>query len=199
MPVEPSSIASAIIASAPFPRGPTYGLVALGVGNAITSWILGGFANFSLSGVTTGSAGVGVVNGKLTFPPSVGVVSASMVSAGLRGPTVPLLAQGVSIGVSTALSSTALYAGVSSGVSVGTDSSIVSISNALTLIQILQANFTATFASSGGLPSGIGIISLSQGLGTGLSGQCQLATGVGIVSGGPLPTTTIGTSISTVV
>lgn len=199
MPVDPLSISSSIIASAPFPRGPAWGLVAQGIGNGLAAWLLSG-GNFVLTGVTVGSGGgVGAVSGKLVFPPAPGIVSLGLTSAGLVGPTAPLVAQGVSIGVSVALSGTALYTGVSTGVTVGTDTSVVSVSNPATLTQFLIASLSSTFTGFGGLPSGIGLISLSQGLGVGLSGQCQLATGIGIVSGSPSPTTTTGVSLSTVV
>ena len=199
MPVDPFSISSAIIASAPFPKGPAWSLVAQGVGNGVAAWLLSGPASFTLTGVTVGTAGVGAVSGTLTFPPSPGLVTLGLTSAGVVGPTAPLVAQGISIGLSVALSGTTLYTGVSTGVAVGTDTSVVSISNPATLTQLLLLNFSSLFVGFGGLPSGIGLISLSQGLGVGLSGQCQLATGIGIVTGSPSPTTTTGVSLSTVV
>ena len=199
MPVDPASIAGAIIASAPFPQGPTYSLVATAIGTSVTTWILGNPLNFQIAGITIGTAGTGVVNGTLIFPPNPPLLSASLISAGCTGPASALLAQGVSLGVATALTSTALYFGQSIGVGVGTDVSGVSLSNAATLSTLLLSNFGAVFSSVGGLPTGIAVISLSQGLGVGLAAQCQLATGLGIVSGGPSPTSTSGTSLSVVV
>lgn len=199
VPVDPASIAGAILASAPFPQGPTYSLVATAVGTAMTTWILGNPLNFQLSGITTGTAGNGLVSGKLTFPPSPSIVASSLAAAGCSGPTTPLLAQGVSLGVATALTSTALYTGQSIGVGAGSDISTVLLSNPATLTSLLLSNFSATFTSAGGLPTGIAIISLSQGLGVGLASQCQLATGVGTVTGSPAPTSASGTSLSVVV
>ena len=199
MPVNPTLISSSIISSASFPKGPTWGLVAQGIGNGITAWLLGGVVNFSLVGVTIGTLGVGAVSGRLVFPPSPALVTLGLTSVGVVGPTAPLIAQGISLGVGTALSSTALYTGVSTGVAVGTDTSVVSVSNPASLTQALYLSLSSVFASFGGLPSGIGLISLSQGLGIGLAGQCQLATGTGIVTGGPSPTSATGTSLSTVI
>lgn len=199
MPVNPALISSSIVSSAPFPKGPSWGLVAQGIGNGITAWLLGGVVNFSLVGATVGTSGVGAVSGRLLFPPSPSLVTLGLTSVGVVGPTAPLVAQGISIGVGLALSSTALYTGVSTGVAVGTDTSIVSVSNSASLAQALYLSLSSVFTSFGGLPSGIGLISLSQGLGIGLAGQCQLATGIGIVTGSPSPTTTTGTSLSTVI
>ena len=168
------------------------------MGTAVTTWILGNPLNFQIAGVTTGTAGTGLVNGKLTFPPSPPIVTASLVTAGCLGPTTPLLAQGISIGVATALTSTALYTGQSIGVGVGADISTTLLSNPTTLTSLLISNFNAVFSSVGGLPTGIAIISLSQGLGVGLAAQCQAATGVGIVTGSPAPASTSGVSLSVV-
>jgi hypothetical protein len=192
MPAEPSSIAAAIQAAAPDLTGPVWPRFTTAIGIGVASWIVNP-ANFGLVGVTTGVAGSGTVTGKFTVVPNVFIVATQMSSANLTGRNVTPMARAAAIGVATSLTSTALYQGVSAGVGTGSDVSVVSLSNATTLIASLQV------ACSTVGYTGANVASLCTGLGNGIALMLQAGTGFGASAGPSGPSPAVGSSTSWIV
>jgi hypothetical protein len=191
MPITPSVITSAIMtAGAADLKGPNFPRVATAVGNVVASWSQVPI-NLALSGTTTGQAGAGVVTGKITVSPAVSVMTAAFASAGLKGPTAPLLAKAISIGIATAFSSVGAYTGSSVGVAVGSDVSKITVANSVSLIPVLSLALAAALQ---GVGPNVGTLSI--GLGNGITAQLLTGTGVGVVAGTPAPTPapSVGTS-----
>lgn len=193
MAVLSSALTAAILAAGQgsFPGSQQLPMIALGVGNAMAAW-LPVPTNVLAQGVTTGLAGSGVATGKMQFVPA-GQVFAGLGSAGMTGISAAGISTAVENGVASVLNASAQYSGVSVGVSSGTDVNKVSLSNAATLVALLNANLVGSGVA------GITGPQLASGLGTGLS--ALVATGFGF--GGvapviPAPSPAAGTSISQV-
>jgi hypothetical protein len=197
MPLIPSQIAAQIRLAAPLFTGTMWVPVSEAIGMAVTAWAMGGPQNVMLTGVNTGVLGGGVVTGKLICPPAPPLVIGACTAAGNTGPMVSMLATAASIGVSTAISQSGMYAGPSAGTGSGVDFSKVVSANPATLIALLD---TMLRAYTGG--GGAGISMLATGLGSGIAANVMLgfgAPGTGAVLGavGPLPG--VGTSPMSVV
>ena len=181
MALTPVTLTQAIVAAGISTlKGPQFLQIAKGVGNAVFSWIQSP-TNVALSGVTTGQAGAGTVNGLVTVPAAIPVMINALSSAGLKGPNAVPLSTALSLGISASLS-TANYSGVSVGVSVGSDTSKISVVNPITLIPLLLDSLASSMQGSG--PS-LGI--LSTGIANGVSQQLQAGFGTGVVVGVPTP------------
>lgn len=176
--------------------GPNFDTMSLGIAQAIVQWGVGQPQNLSLTGVTAGSGGTGIINPpttKIIVPPNVGTLMAALSGAGVSGPVGMSLATVVAMGVSNAFSSSGQYLGVSPTVGVGTDTSRISVSNAAALVGILMGCLDATM----GAGSSIGM--LSTGLGNGISALLLQGTGIGAVTGIPAPYAAAGVTTSVVV
>jgi len=182
MAITPTTIASAIFSHGLSElKGPQFVQLALGIGNSVMTWIQIP-VNFSLSGITNGQAGAGVVNGFFSVPPTTPNTLLALQQTGNNGPKVPTIARAVSLGISTGFS-TAQYVGPSVGVSIGNDLSQVSNANVATLIPLLVQSLSSSF----GGPGGGSLSSFATGLASGIVGQLSLGRGTGIVTGIPAP------------
>lgn len=196
--IPPTTIAASLRSSADFPGGPTFGLLCQAIANALVAWLPTGTA---LVGVTTGVVGAGVVNGTVTFAGVPSVVLAAMAGNGFNGQTAPRLARVLSTGLNAALNGLT-YAGVSTGVSSGTDVSHVTTVNVPALATAIQAAHASLCSPLGG--HGATQPSFYTGLAGGIGSIIQ--TGVtltpsGVVTpSGPVGVgATVGTSLSTFV
>ena len=194
MPVSSSDITNQIIASASFPGGPTWPMLAQAIGQGVATWATGEPTNLSLKGVTTGVAGAGVVSGALKIPPNPTPLITGLVGAGVSGVTSTQVAAAIATGLSTSISSSAIYTGASTGVSSGTDASSVTVSNPSTLVAALLAAMGTGFSSYGG-GVGTSTAQIAIGLGNGIAALFLLGTGTGIVTPtSPLTGPATGTS-----
>lgn len=198
MPVIPQQIAASIQGASAFVGGPTWIPFTVGVGQAVSIWATSNPANLSLVGVTTGSAGAGVVTGQLTVPPNPGIVIGALTSAGVAGITASQIGTAVAIGVATSMTATASYTGPSVGVSAGTDVSSVAVSNPATLSALLLSSLSGVFGGPG-----VTLPQVAQGLGQGLALMISFGLttpGTGIVAPtGPVGPPSAGTSPQSVV
>jgi hypothetical protein len=165
--------------------------MATAVGTAVVVWSVIP-VNLGMVGVTSGVAGGGLVNGKVTVVPQPLPVTGAAASAGLVGFLSPSVTRAIGMGVATAFSASAQYQGASVGVGVGSDISKIAIANPATLTATLQA----VMSSSGML--GLNVPRLSIALGTGISALLLTGTGVGVVTGPAGPSPGAGTSLSRV-
>lgn len=160
--------------------GPKFAGICLGIGIAVCAWSKIP-PNLTLTGVTSGQIGGGVVIGQFTVAPNPLLIQQSLFDAGNKGPTSVPLAKAVALGIASAFSKS-LYQGTSVGVALGTDTSWVSVSNPIPLIPLLQ---TALSGSLGG--TGLSMKELSIGLANGITSMIGKGTGTGIVTGTPAP------------
>lgn len=179
------------VAQAQFPGSQVTPKLAQAVSRSVISWISVS-TNVTVQGVTTGTAGAGSVNGKMSFSGPASLVSSALNQAGVTGPTAPPIGGAVGRGVLTTLTTSAQYSGASVGVAVGADLSKVTNANAANLIPILLANLGSQ--SIGGASSQ----QLAIGLGRGIADIVKTGTGAGGVVGAPSPTGAVGTSVSVV-
>jgi len=177
-------------AALPDLNGPTAPQLFQAIGKAVYAWITS-VLNVSLSGVTTGQAGSGIITGKLWLLPAIPAVYAGLTGAGIIGHTASLLAKATSIGLAAAVSSFGTYSGTSAGVAVGVDTSKVLIANPATLILLLAGNMLGDLGGFGANASAV-----ARGLAVGIANQVLTMTGSGVVVGTPIPfpTPSVGTS-----
>ncbi len=160
---------------------------ALGLG--VQNWINANPVNMMLVGSTNGSAGAGMVSGKLYCPPAPPLIIGACAGAGMTGVMMSSLATSVSIGLSNTINQTGFYMGPSAGVSGGADASKALISNGATLIPMLISGMTAVGMTGVTLPM------LAAGLGNGVALNLALVFGTGIVSPvAPAPAAATGAS-----
>ena len=161
MPLQIPAIESALLAAGASFQGPLYPLFCKALSSSIVTWALGQPLNVGLAGITAGSAGSGTVLGIVQFFPNVGLVLPSVQAAGFLGIQTPALVQAIVTGLTVGLTGT-VYTGTSVGVGAGTDTSLVTVSNPVTLQAILQAQLTAFL--------GVGVLvpSFAAGLSQGL-------------------------------
>ena len=190
MPLTPSTISQAILASGPDLQGVLFARVAVAVGIGVSTWALLP-ANLALQGVTVGAVGSGTVTGKVFLVPNPLIVPAHFLTV-LFGVQAPAVARAIGLGVAAAVNAEAGYQGVSVGVGTGTDISKVSISNGPALVLALAAAMTTT-----GL-LGTEVSQLCAGLGPGIANLLLTGTGTGVVAGPVGPSPGAGTSISRV-
>ncbi len=169
MALNSASITAAVISAAPFPGGPGFPILANAIGLAVYTWAVIP-ANVRLQGVTTGLAGAGAVLGSVIIPPNPALASAIIASSGLVGPTAPLLATALGVGIPTAFLS-AQYSGGSVGVSAGSDLSKITFANTATLIPLLTA-----FLAGSSSPI------VANAIASVVSGILLTGTGVGVVA-----------------
>jgi len=172
-------ISSAILNAGSDLLGPTFPLLCNAIGTSVFTWSLIP-ANFALTGVTSGVLGAGIVTGKITVSPNVSIVQGALTGQGVSGVVSPRLAKAVAIGISTSFSSSAQYTGPSVGVAVGTDTSIVSVSNPATLLSLMISSMISSFGSFGASAGNV-----ASGLGNGIALLLQTAQGFGAVAGTP--------------
>jgi hypothetical protein len=185
------AVTGAILAAAPELKGVDWFRLATAVGSAVVIWAVIP-ANLALVGVTTGAAGSGVANGKVSMVPQPLPVPAAAVASGLLGFVSPSMTRSIGMGVAIAFSASAQYQGVSVGVGTGSDVSKIVLANPATLISTLQA----VLNGSGLL--GVNIPQLAVALGTGIPTLLLTGTGIGVVTGPAGPAPAVGTSTSRV-
>lgn len=166
-------------------------VLASAIGTAIGSWA-NVPSNISLVGVTTGTAGIGAITGKLTLAPNSVFYETSFSANGLNGVVKQSLCLSLSNAVATAFS-TAIYVGQSYGVGVGADTTKVVFANGSSLVSILNS----TFASHTLL--GVNSRVLATAISTGVVAHLATCIGNGAVVGSPSPVPSVGTSNSNVV
>lgn len=192
--IPPALLAQALRASAPFPGGPAFTILCQAIATAVVTWLPTGV---QLVGVTTGVVGVGTVTGTLFFAGTPAIVLGA-IGGTLRGPTAPLLATVLSVGLTTGLAGQT-YLGVSAGVGLGTDLSRVIVANPVALAQTLRGVHTSLCASQGGTGSVVpGYYEALAGAiaGVVMTGGTLPPTGV-VAPTSPLgPSSSVGTSIA---
>lgn len=191
MPLTPASISAAIQAASPDLKGTVWAALTAAIGVGIVAWAANP-VNMALTGVTSGTTGVGKVTGKFSVVPAPLPVSAAVSAAGLVGFNAATVARAVGMGVANAFNSNALYQGVSAGVGVGADTAKVSTSNSTALVQALSTALTAVGIT------GMNAQPIASALGTGLAALLATGTGIGVVAGGSSPIPAAGTSTSKV-
>jgi hypothetical protein len=192
MPVTSALVTPQILAAAPGLSGPVWYNLAGGVGLAIEQWVAVG--GITLTGVSTGTAGVGTVVGTSFFvAPQPLPVNVAMAGSSVLGPVGVRLASALGVGVANGLSVSARYAGVSIGVGTGTDVSKVVYADRTSLIGILTATFAASSISG---PVGL---QLAAAIGNGIADLALTGTGLGVVTGLPSPSGAVAASNSKVV
>lgn len=195
--IQAALLASRTAASHPF-NGVNFDRLALGIGSGVASWAVGQPQNLALTGTATGLLGTGTIPApttRLTVPPNSGILQAALVGAGVNGVLVPSLALVVSLGISQAFSTSGQYTGSSGTVGSGADVSLITVSNAASLVGILNGTLAAAVGT--GPSSAL----LAAGLGNGIASLLLQGTGVGAVVGVPVFPTVPGASptFSTVV
>lgn len=189
MALSPSTISASILSAGSEFTGLTFPSLCNAIGNAVFSWVSIP-SNYSLSGVTTGVMGAGVVSGKIILVPNIGLIQTAFSGQNILGITAPFLAKAVAIGLSTSFSAYGQYVGPSVGVSLGSDSSSVSISNPSTLLPLMISSMLGSFGGVGPSASNV-----AAGLSTGIALLLQTAQGVGTVAGTPTsPASSVGSS-----
>ncbi len=159
-------------------------MVANAVGIGVATWIAGG--GVVVTGVSTGTGGVGTVAGKYLVAPAPLPVAASVAAAGVVGVTAPLVAAAIGLGVANALNIEAGYVGVSSGVGLGQDTVVAVVGEPSSLIAALST----AFATTGILGPTAQLLAL--GLGPGIAALVSTGRGTGAVtspSPAPFPAT----------
>jgi hypothetical protein len=175
----PANLYQVFLANRALFNGPNFDLLALGLSTGIVSWAVGQPQNLALSGISTGVAGAGViapVSTRLVVPPTVSILSGTLIGARVAGPLSGPLATVVTLGVSQAFSTYGQYSGVAAGVGAGADVAKVTVANAATLIVILQQSLSV-------LGAGPALRMVAVGLGNGIAGLLLTGTGTGVVTG----------------
>lgn len=150
--------------------------IAAAIGAALPAW-LPSPTNVTIQGTTTGTAGAGIVTGKLTVFNGAAAVVAALQQVGISGPSMQGFGTVIGSGVASSLNSTLQYSGTSPGVGSGNDVSKVVTANSATLISLLISNL------QGQSVSGVEAPRLAQGLGIGIANLLQTGTGIGMVTG----------------
>jgi len=199
--VPATAISSAIRGAASFPGGNTWPLLCDAIGNAVATWaVVPG--NVVVQGVSTGVVGAGTVLGFMQFNADPALITSAIQGAGLAGTTVSRLGSALTLGLTSSLSGSLQYQGVSAGVAQGTDISLVASANTATLITALQSAHSALAAVLGG--SGASNPVLYSALASGISiffstGITLPGTGI-VTPAGPLgPASSVGTTVSVIV
>ena len=189
MPTLAPALTASIIAAGPTLKGPSFFKTAAAVGQGVSAWLLLGPAATVMTGSVTGTAGAGVVNGKLFVVPVVPAMTAAFAANLMVGPTAAKLAAAVTMGLANNLNATATYKGVAAGVGAGPDISKVTAAIPATLIPIL----VGSFASKGMV--GPSALRLSTAIAVGTCAVIMTGTGTGVATGptGPAPATGIST------
>ena len=198
MAINAATLTASLLAAAPSGGFPLLGQpsleMAASIAQAVASWAVNP-VNLSLTGISTGTSGVGqIVGGKLIVPPSPALVLAGLAGAGLNGPLGPSLATMVGLGLASGFSAFGFYQGQSATVGIGADASKIIVANPGTLTLELSRQFSASMR-------GPLVPQLAAGLGTGISMLLLTGTGIGTVVGTPTvpPVPAAGPSFSTVV
>lgn len=193
MPLEPTTIAGAILTANPNLKGPDWVRFVGVLSAAIAAWAQTP-GNIVVNGVSSGVIGSGTVTGKLAVKPDPLPVSSAEGAALLLGIASPQIAAAVGVGVANAFTAQAAYTGVSTGVGVGADVVVAVIPNPTTL----TAAITAAMASGGFL--GVHVPRIASALGTGIAALIASGTtGGGVVAGAGGPAPSGGKTTSTVV
>ena len=143
MPTLAPTLTASIIAAGPTLKGPSFFLLAAGVGQGVSAWLLTGPAATIMTGSSNGTAGAGAVNGKVFVVPLVTSMTAAFAAQGLIGPTAAQLATAITFGLANNINATGTYKGVAIGVGAGADISKVTFANPATLIPILVGSFAS--------------------------------------------------------
>lgn len=189
MPLTAPVITSAILAAGPGLTGVVWPRLVSVIASAIVVWAPIP-ANLTLTGVTTGTVGSGMVNGKVFVAPTALPVSGAFLAADIAGVNATRIAQALGIGVANAFTLSAQYQGTSVGVGVGSDVSKVTLTNG----PFLTAAIVAAATAQGIVGPFIG--RLSVGIGNGIAALLLSGTGVGVVTGPTGPSAAAGTSLS---
>lgn len=183
MALSPQIITSSILGAGANNTGPNFKKLANAIGISLYTWIISP-SNFFMVGSVNGTAGAGIVFGKLLLSPNVGLVLSGMNSAGVNGTLAPDISSAIAIGVSSAISSSGNYTGPSVGVGVGADVSFTSFVNTPILSMLILSNLG--FGESSAINA--------NGCALGISNLLLTMQGVGAVSG--LPSIIPGSGVS---
>jgi hypothetical protein len=189
LPTIAPALTAAIIAAGPTLKGPSFFKLAAAVGQGVSTWLLTGPAATVMVGSVNGTAGAGVVNGKVFVAPLVPAMTAAFAANGMVGPTAAKLAMAVTMGVANNINATGTYKGSAAGVGAGADISKVTFANTASLVPIL----VGSFASKGMV--GPSAIKLANAIAVGTCAVLMTGTGTGAVTGptGPAPSTGVST------
>lgn len=175
-------------------NGVTFPKLALAIAQAVTLWGVGVAGNLALTGTSTGTTGTGTVTGnQLTVVPNNGLIEEALRANNINGQLVSSLAMALTVGIAQAFSFNALYVGTSSGVGVGIDTSVIAISNPITLTALMLAQLNLVVGK------GQATASLAAGLGQGIAAMLLGSVGTGNVTGPPSPVGATGVTFSVVI
>ena len=155
----------------------------------------GWIGSVTVNGVTSGTVGSGIVSGTMTFNGLVPSCISAM--SGLTGQNTPAIAQSICIGLNGSLSGTT-YTGQSTGVSAGSDQSLVSSANAATLATALEEAHRGICGGLGG--TGASVPGFYQGIALAIISVVMTGNGIGSVTpiGESSPVSGIGVSVSVI-
>jgi hypothetical protein len=146
--------------------------LSIGFVQAVLAWT----PTIRITGIASGLAGVGSVQGKLAVPANFTLAQAQMQAAGFNGVTSPSLSRVIASIISEVFTIQADYSGVSPLVATGVDTALVAADPSL-LIPILNSSLL------GSLGSGLLVPSLSIGLAHTVSSLLNVSAGIGVVAG----------------
>jgi hypothetical protein len=190
MPLTGPVIQASIQAAGPDLKGMGWLRLTAAIGNAVAEWAKSP-TNLTITGVTSGTSGSGLVNGKLVVTPTPILVSTAASGAGLLGVHTPAITRAIGIGVANAINSSALYQGTSVGVGAGADTVTAVVANAAALTALIMA------VGYGSGLRGVRMAEIASALGTGIASLISSnSRGFGTVTGASGPAPAAGTSIS---
>ena len=196
MPAISSFVLSQSIRTSSTFTGATWAPLSEAIGTAIALWF-NTQGNINITGFASGSAGVGVVNGVMTFPALPTFVQVAISSSTLSGVLAVELFNAVSLGCAQNMGAVP-YVGASPVVGSGIESNAsVSAVNQPLLEQMLYAQITGAFA--GGVPQ-LNQSLLSKGISVALAQQILLGTNLsqGVVTGSASPSISSGPTFSVI-
>lgn len=181
MPVSPVTLTPNLVG--PFKafglNGPSALQLAQGLAQAFTSFL----ATIPVTTVHVGITGAGTGTGKVTIDPvsGVGIVTSSLASAGIVGPSAAGLAAGVVQALTVEINTNALVQVAVAGSSTGTGTGTLFAASAASFVPLIVANFTSVALS------GVSSAQLAQGLGTGIATWVKTALINTVDVGTPAP------------
>jgi len=184
--VVPPPIIGAILSAGPGLKGPMFAQIATAVGIAVTSWVQTP-GNVVLTGVSTGTAGVGTASGKFVL--GVAPLPGTLPANTLVGPLALEISAAIGLGVTSSLNATAQFIGTSTGVGVGTLVNKTVAANPATLTGILIGALSAQ-----GLVGPTSPV-LAKSISDGIAALVMTGGGVGVVAGPPAPAPGGGVSV----
>jgi hypothetical protein len=163
MPISPVTLTPNLVG--PFKafglNGPSSLQLAQGLAQAFTQFLV----TIPVTTAHVGVVGAGTGTGKVTIDPvsGVGLVTSSLASVGIVGPSAAGLAAGVVQALAVEINTNALVQVVIAGSSTGAGTGTLAAASAAAFVPLLVSNFTSVALS------GVSAAQLAQGLGLGIA------------------------------